>query len=54
MGGTVLGSATLTGGVAQFTTSSLTGGKHTVVASYEGDANYVASKSSSLKQVVSQ
>jgi probable HAF family extracellular repeat protein len=54
MGKTVLGSATLTGGVAQFTTSALTAGKHAVVAKYEGDANYVASKSSSLKQVVSQ
>ncbi len=54
MGSTVLGSATLNGGVAQFTTSALTAGKHTVVANYEGDTNYVASKSSSLKQVVSQ
>jgi probable HAF family extracellular repeat protein len=54
VGKTVLGSATLTGGIAQFTTSALTVGKHAVVAHYEGDANYAASKSSSVKQVVGQ
>jgi hypothetical protein len=53
-GGTALGSATLTGGVAQFTTSSLPVGKNSVVANYSGDANYVSAKSATLTQVVDQ
>jgi hypothetical protein len=54
VGGKALGSATLTGGVAQFTTSSLPVGKNSVVANYSGDANYLSAKSTTLTQVVDQ
>jgi probable HAF family extracellular repeat protein len=53
-GGTVVGSATLTGGIATFTASSLSAGRHSVVAEYSGDANYLETKSAKLTQVVDQ
>ncbi len=37
-GATVLGTATLAGGVASFSTSALAAGSHTLTASYQGDA----------------
>jgi len=49
--GKVYGSATLKGGVAQFTTSAIPVGSHVVVAKYNGNANYLASRYS-LTQVV--
>jgi len=52
--GKVMGSASLTGGVAQFTTSSLPAGDNSVVAVYSGDANYLSATSSTLTQVVNQ
>jgi hypothetical protein len=41
--GTTLGTGTLSGGIATFTTTSLTGGTHTIVASYAGDSHFAAS-----------
>jgi hypothetical protein len=43
---------TLSGGAATFTTSSLNPGSHSVSASYLGDANCIASTSSTLTQFV--
>jgi len=44
--------ATLKGGVAQFTTSTMTAGTHTVTATYTGDSNYLSTKFPNLAQVV--
>jgi hypothetical protein len=46
-----LGSSNLSGGVATLATS-LTAGTHTLTAKYSGDANFAASTSSALSQVV--
>lgn len=54
IGGKVLGTVALTSGVAEFTTSALSVGGHSVVASYPGDANFLPAKSHTLKQVVSK
>ena len=51
-GSKVLGTVTLTNGTASFTTSSLTVGTHSIKAIYAGDANFKASTSAVLKQVV--
>jgi probable HAF family extracellular repeat protein len=51
-GGKMLGSAKLKGGVAQFTTSDIPAGLHSVVSSYDGDANYLPSKYTAIKQMV--
>jgi Bacterial Ig-like domain (group 3) len=50
--GNVLGSATLNGGVAQFTTSAIPVGQNAVVANYSGDANYLPAQYKALTQVV--
>ncbi|MEU8869573.1 Ig-like domain-containing protein [Streptomyces javensis] len=42
----------LSGGTATFTTSGLDAGSHTVTANYSGDANFAASSSATLTQVV--
>ncbi len=47
-----LGSASLSGGVAQFTTSGLSVGTSKITATYGGDAAHTGSKSPILKQVV--
>jgi hypothetical protein len=48
-----LGSAvTLAGGVASFTTSSLTTGGHSITAVYNGDSNNATSTSAALTQIV--
>jgi len=52
VGSTVIGSATLTGGVAQLTTSALPVGRDSIVANYAGDGNFLPTKSAALKQVV--
>jgi probable HAF family extracellular repeat protein len=52
MGGNVIGSGTLSNGVAQFTTSSLAAGSRKIAAEYVGDTNYLATKSATLTQVV--
>jgi Bacterial Ig-like domain (group 3) len=53
-GATVLGSATLVSGSAVFSTTSLSGGTHTITASYGGDTNFQASSSAAQSVVVSQ
>jgi hypothetical protein len=53
-GATSLGTGTLSGGQATFTTSSLSAGNHTITASYGSDANFSASTSPVLTQVVNQ
>jgi len=50
--GKVYGSAALHGGVAQFTTSAIPVGSHTVVAKYLGDTNYLPAKYTAIMQVV--
>jgi hypothetical protein len=50
-GATTLGTATLSGGVATFTISSLPAGSSTITANYGGTPNYSAS-SASVTQVV--
>ena len=52
--GAALGTAILQGGVAQLTTSTLTAGRHSIVATYVGDGNYLSAISLSLNQVVNQ
>ena len=49
-----IGTATLSGGVAQFITSTLTVGTYSITAVYGGDAGHAGSKSSALKQVVNK
>jgi hypothetical protein len=49
--GTEMGTATTASGVATFTTSSLTPGKHLITATYGGDTSFAAS-SATLTQVV--
>jgi hypothetical protein len=50
-GATVLKTVAVSGGVAQFTTSTLTSGTHTITATYNGSANFMGS-SASLTQTV--
>jgi probable HAF family extracellular repeat protein len=50
--GTVVGTASLKGGVATLTTSAITLGSHSVVAKYNGDANYLPAKFSAMAQLV--
>jgi len=51
-GATLLGTATLTAGVATFNTSALPLGTSTLTAKYLGDTNYLASESSAVNQSV--
>jgi hypothetical protein len=48
----LLGTATLSSGIATFTTSSLTLGSHTITANYAGIATFAASVSATLIQAV--
>jgi len=50
-GTTALKTASLSGGVAKFTTSTLTSGAHSIKATYNGNANFIGS-SASLTQTV--
>jgi Bacterial Ig-like domain (group 3) len=50
-GTTALKTVTLSGGVAKFTTSTLTSGAHNIMATYNGNANFIGS-SASLTQTV--
>ena len=51
-GSTSLGSVTLTSGTATLSTSALGGGKHSITATYSGDANCAGSVSAVLTQTV--
>jgi hypothetical protein len=51
-GSAALGTAPLSSGLASLTTSSLAAGIYTITASYPGDANFAASTSPALRQVV--
>jgi hypothetical protein len=51
-GSTTLGTATLSGGIAGFTISSLAVGTHSIKVVYSGDTNFKTSTSSVLSQVV--
>ena len=51
-GTTVLGTGTLSGGSAVFTTSALKVGTTSVAADYSGDSDFKGSKSKPVKQVV--
>ena len=53
-GSNTLGSGTLSGGVAIFTTSTLTVGSHNLTAVYGGDGNFSTSTSAQLSQPVNQ
>ena len=53
-GTAVLGSATLAGGVATFTTTTLAVGTGSIIAVYGGDTTFSSSTSAVLSQVVSQ
>jgi hypothetical protein len=53
-GGTLLGTSSVLGGVAQFATSALPDGTHSITAEYSGDGYYLPSVNSpALAQVVS-
>jgi hypothetical protein len=51
-GGTTLGTGTIVGGSATYSSSGLSTGSHVITAHYNGDANFYASVSASLQQVV--
>jgi hypothetical protein len=51
-GGISIGSKTLSGGSATFSTSSLAVGNHIITASYAGDSNFNASTSAAINQTV--
>ena len=51
-GTTVLGTGTISSGVATLTISSLAGGTHSITAQYGGDSNYSGSVSTAVSQVV--
>jgi fibronectin-binding autotransporter adhesin len=53
-GSSMLGMGTLSGGVATFSTSTLSMGIHSITAVYSGDANFTASTSAVLDQKVRQ
>jgi hypothetical protein len=52
-GGTILGTIRLTGNTAQFTTSGLAYGGHTITAMYSGDPFYNGSTSAAVIQTIS-
>jgi hypothetical protein len=53
-GTTVLGTRTLSGGSASFTTSALKVGTNSITAVYSGDADFLGSTSKALNQVVNK
>ena len=53
-GGVSIGTATISGTTATFTTSALAAGSHTITASWVGNANYNAVTSSPITQVVNK
>jgi len=53
-GATLLGTATLSGGMVQFVTTTLTAGSHTLTAVYEGDPVFQGSTSAAVTEQVNQ
>ena len=53
-GASSLGSTTVVGGVASFTTSSLAFGTHSITAVYSGDTNHATSTSAAITQQIVQ
>jgi uncharacterized protein YjdB len=55
-GGSPIGTGTISGGtgIYTYTTSSLTGGTHSITAVYSGDSNYAGSTSPTLTQTISK
>lgn len=53
-GSSSLGTGSLTAGTATFTTSALSAGSHSITAVYGGDANFTASTSSALTELVNK
>jgi hypothetical protein len=51
-GTTLLGTGSLSGGSASFTTSTLKAGSKSIRAVYDGDSNFFGSKSTAVKQMV--
>jgi hypothetical protein len=51
-GGTTVGSGTLAGGIATFTTNYPSAGSHTLTAVYDGDGAYGGSTSSAVTEIV--
>jgi hypothetical protein len=51
-GTTQLGSATLSGGMATYTTSALTAGSYTITAQYAGDSNFTSATSNAVTETV--
>ena len=51
-GSTLIGSSSLSGGVATFSTSTLTAGSHSATAVYSGLGNYAGSTSTAVNEVV--
>lgn len=51
-GSTLLGTSSLTSGIASYSISALAAGAHSITASYGGSATYAASSSSALSEVV--
>jgi hypothetical protein len=52
--GAAIGTGTLSGSTATFSTSSLAVGKHSISVSYGGDGNFKGSTSSSITQTINQ
>jgi hypothetical protein len=53
-GATSIGSGTVSGGIATFTTTSLAAGTHNITAGYSGDANYSAAVSALLPEAITK
>ena len=53
-GGSPIGTGTISGGtgIYTYTTSSLTGGTHSITTVYSGDSNYAGSTSPTLTQTI--
>jgi N-acetylneuraminic acid mutarotase len=51
-GGTTLGTSTISGGTARYTTSALIVGSHSITASYSGDTNDYSGTSSPITQII--
>ena len=51
-GTTLLGTQTLSNGVATYTTSALTAGNHPITAAYSGDTNFAAVTSAAFTEVI--